>query len=99
MTQLSPPRIVCAANRSADGRIILGARHWDNLMRSQYDPIMDSPSSAWEQGFIDQHGVFYNRKNAWVIACERRQIRKYVGNQSYKDDNVYGAELYSENLY
>ena len=44
-----------------------------------------------EQGFIDQHGNYYSRKDAWLIAKDNDQIIRIVP----------GCEgtLYSENLY
>lgn len=33
------PVIVCAANLTPDGRLLLGVRHWDNNMRSQFRAI------------------------------------------------------------
>lgn len=44
-----------------------------------------------EQGFIDQHGNFYTRESAWVVAVENNQIIR----------SISGCEgtLYSENLY
>ena len=103
MSTLSSPRIVCAANRIGNGQVVLGARHFDGLMHMAINVHKQvNPYEEWrrsEQGFVDQHGVFYNRKDAWMIACKENQIRQYVGSQTYKNDNVYGAELFSENLY
>lgn len=80
---------------------MLGARHFDGLMRhaiaSRVNYLEDWRQS--EQGFVDQHCVFYTREDAWVVACAAKQIRQFVGNQTYTDDGVYGAELFSENLY
>ena len=45
-----------------------------------------------EQGFIDQHGTFYTREQAFVVATENKQIvRSGSWNNSHR--------LYSENLY
>jgi hypothetical protein len=41
-------------------------------------------------GFIDQHGRYYNRQDAWRIAEKNGQILKEV--------SIAGT-LYSENLY
>lgn len=92
MTELSTPRIVCAANRYK-GTIVLGARHHDRLMNAAIERAGLS-GLKWEKGFIDQHGKFYNRQDAWKIAEVAGQIRKRVGGD-YKD----GGTLYSENLY
>jgi hypothetical protein len=44
----------------------------------------------WEQGFIDQHGVFYSREQAWEIAEFRNQIVREL---------PATGKLYSEHLY
>lgn len=89
---ITPRRVVCAANRSPDGLIVCGARHWDKLMRAQavaagYSP----PFSKWEQGFIDQFGDFMTREEAWKVAHDQGQFRRRCGGDE--------SELYSENLY
>lgn len=101
MTQLSSPHIVCAANRIGNGQVVLGARHFDSLMhmaiKARANPLEDWRHS--EQGFVDQHGIFYTREDAWIVACKEQQIKRYVGSQTPADNGVYGAKLYSENLY
>lgn len=103
MSTLSAPRIVCAANRIGNGQVVLGARHFDGLMRMAIESRHQiNPNEDWrpsEQGFVDQHGVFYTREDAWIIACKENQIKDYVGSQSPEDNGIYGAKLYSENLY
>ena len=92
------PWVVSAANRHKKTRfIVTGARHFDNIMRSQikaYFKSLNEPEnwgSAWEQGFIDQFGNFLTRKEAMVIAKENGQIRR--------DGERVRLELFSENLY
>lgn len=91
-----PPRmVVCAANRWPDGTIILGVRHWDIYMHCAVDGdlgLIDLP--APEEGFIDQCGVFMDRREAWQVAEAAGQIRRRVGG-----DDKDGGTLYSENLY
>lgn len=86
-------RVVCAANRNGD-LLILGARHFDMTMHRTIELLgLDdrlSPS-RWEQGFIDQHGVFLTREEAWVVAETAGQIIRRVGGD--------GKRLFSENLY
>lgn len=84
-------RVVCAACRHADGAIICGARHFDRVMRMQ---MGESDWRAAEQGFIDQHGTFMSREEAWKAATEAGQILRRVGG-----DDANGGTLYSENLY
>ena len=84
-------RIVCVANRHkfvGDIDIILGIRHWDELMRQQ---VSDSDYSDYEQGFIDNKGKFLTREEAWVVAEREGQIIRRVEG----DEGV----LYSKNLY
>ncbi len=67
-------RIVCAANKhKSSGRIICGARHWDNVMRSQ--KFEDEYYTDFKDGFINQFGEWLTREEAWVIAEEQGQIR------------------------
>lgn len=84
-------RVVCAANRHADGTIVCGARHFDNVMRAQMGTA-DWIGSA--QGFIDQRGVWMNRREAWKVAEAAGQILRRCGG-----DTANGGTLYSENLY
>ena len=83
-------RVVCAANMFPDGTIILGARHWDPLMRQQADAYGLRGGNE-EQGFKDQWRVFMTREEAWLVAEAAGQIT-YRGNWG-------SGVLYSENLY
>jgi len=90
------PFIVCAANLFLDLEnnqvIITGARHWDYVMRGQYIRMKDKIiGKEIEQGFIDQFGKFYGRKEALIIARENNQVRFEL------DHNP--KELFSEMLY
>lgn len=94
-------RVVCAANRDVDtNSIIIGARHWDFLMHESfrrwltaYGFVVDEARFT-EQGFIDQHGDFMTRQEAWKVALDANQIIRRVGG-----DTSNGGTLYSENLY
>ncbi len=103
------PRIVCAANRLSTGAIIIGTRHFSVTMNQNFygylaAAISDDPGITEEelkdsyrrseQGFIDQHGKFYNRYEAWKIAESNNQIIERVGG-----DTRNGGCLFSENLY
>lgn len=100
MSNLSPSRIVCAANRYVGANetyLLIGARHWDAHMRRMipYLPKSVHPHAVdWEQGFIDQHENFLTRTEAWKIAEANGQINRRVGG-----DERDGGTLYSENLY
>lgn len=84
------PWMVCAANRNVQGAIILGVRHWDKIMLS--NPLVEI-DGEWEQGFIDQFGRFYNRKDAMKAVKASGQPFNAERNSGN------GEDLYSEGLY
>ena len=86
-------RVVCAANKFPDGTLILGARHWDPLMRATFKKLYSDrhESGLEQQGFVDQYQNFMTREEAWIVAMEAGQIIRRVGG----DEGC----LYSENLY
>ena len=86
-------RVVCAAIRDVRGRIVLGPRHFDPTMHRQLEDMF-SYTTPWEQGFVDQHGAFMDRREAWLVAQAAGQILRRVGG-----DTQGGGTLYSENLY
>jgi hypothetical protein len=87
--------VVCAAcrlNHPEHGTIILvGARHWDGLMRSQAN-LLNIRGGGEEQGFVDQFGSFLTRKEALAIV-------KSNGQPFNQSRNSATDELYSEGLY
>lgn len=89
---LSPPYIVCAANRHESGLIICGARHFDPIMRAVLTHL--ALGKGCDQGFIDQHGKWYTRTEAWVVAMANGQVKRRVGG-----DTKDGGTLFSESLY
>lgn len=90
--QPGEPRVVCAALKDANGRIVTGARHFDEVMMEQ---INERPHRLdWrgaDQGFIDQKGNYLTREEAHVIASRHGQILRRVGSDE--------CSLFSENLY
>lgn len=85
-------RIVCAANKYGPV-IIIGIRHYDRFMLARLDIQSDLIDKTLEvQGFVDQFGKFYNRKEAFIIAKRENQIIGTCGNPD-------SEELYSEHLY
>ena len=95
-----PERIVSAANYyQADNVIICGIRHGSEDMYSMYDFYANGydvrlHDKYMKQGFITSKGRFVDRKEAWKIAVEQKQIVRRVGG-----DTEDGGTLYSENLY
>lgn len=89
-------RIVCAANKYGSV-IIIGIRHYDKFMHTRIQELKDTYTNLINiedevQGFVDQFGNFYNRKDAYIIAENENQIIRTCGNPDSR-------ELYSENLY
>ena len=95
-----PERIVSAANYyQADNVIICGIRHGSDDMYSMYHFALEVRGTCLhtkyeQQGFITSKGRFVDRKEAWKIAVEQKQIVRRVGG-----DDSDGGTLYSENLY
>jgi hypothetical protein len=94
MTRAITRVVVCAALAYKD-ILILGPRHFDATMHAQMANsrcAMMVKGGAWEQGFIDQHGVFMDRKEALLVAQAAGQIGLY------RPKNP-GEWLCSEDLY
>ena len=93
--------VVCAACRK-DGVVVAGARHLDGVMRGVMR-MMGMGYAGWEQGFIDQFGVFMTREEAWEVADKAGQIRRPTGWEKGDKPRPPGAgdkgSLFSENLY
>ena len=92
---LATPRIVCAAIRSADGDVLIGIRHYSVDMLAQMHARSDGAKFAHrsgdDQGFVDQHGNYRTRAEAYRIAGEARQV--------INPEACPGYKLYSEGLY
>lgn len=92
-------RIVCAATTfKVRGKTVVvpSPRHFDLTMHAVVDAMFNDHKRHYEedQGFIDQHGTFYRRLDAWKIAEAAGQIVRRVGG-----DGPEGSGLFSENLY
>lgn len=90
--------IVASANKLVfkDREIILvGIRHWDGLMRQQADAMgLRAKTKVKEvQGFVDNHGVFLDRKEALAVAVAAGQVNRYRTKTTPLD------ELHSEDLH
>jgi hypothetical protein len=92
-------RVVCAAIRAADGSLLLGIRHYSADMHEQIEARRDGEKFKHrldeDQGFVDQHGVYMSREEAYSVAK--------VSGQLWKDElcgqGIAGRKLYSEGLY
>lgn len=98
-TNRSERRVVCAAVRGAGGGIILGIRHYSRDMHEQIKSRIDGyrfhTRGDEDQGFVDQHGVFMSREEAYQVALAAGQLR-------YPEacgQGLNGPKLYSEGLY
>lgn len=90
-------RVAAVANRYGT-IIVLGTRHYSNLMCVSLDAIAEpeilikwAGEENYEQGFVDQYGTFLDRKEAWLLAEANNQI-------VYRDRLPVGT-LYSEHLW
>lgn len=92
-------RIVCAAIRSADGGVLIGVRHYSRDMHQQIHLRTDGSKFLHrhdeDQGFIDQHGVFLSREDAYSVALAAAQII----HPEACGEGLDGPKLYSEGLY
>lgn len=78
-TQAFPRKVVASAVKCIfkDGteRLVIGVRHWDNLMAEQYILLKEKFGSRIDedQGFIDQYRVFLGRVEALQVVMESGQ--------------------------
>lgn len=75
--------------------MLVGPRHFDKVMHDQYSRFFTRGTALGEeesvQGFLDQHGKFLTREEAYEVAKAAGQIIRRCGG----DD----GKLFSENLY
>jgi len=85
--------VVCAANKYGD-LVFIGVRHFCPVMQFNMR-THDIPglrrTRGEVQGFIDQFGVFMDRKEAAIVAKESGQLARYGDN--------FPEVLFSEDLY
>lgn len=85
--------VVCAANRARfTGEVIIGIRHYDPFMRKQMEQC-ETYGDPVDQGFVDQFGVFMDRKEALSVAIAAGQINTRCPKTNPADI------LFSEDLY
>ncbi len=68
--------VVCAACKDPHtGLLLTGARHWDNVMRNQFENLRDpvAKPSYWDEGFMDQFGDYLTREEAMKIVKDNGQ--------------------------
>jgi len=85
--------VVCAANKYGD-LVFVGVRHFCPVMvfnmRTHDIPAIRKDRGE-VQGFIDQFGVFMDRKEAAIVAKESGQLARY--------GDIFPEVLFSEDLY
>lgn len=96
-------RVVCAAIRASDGSVLLGIRHYSRDMREQIAARHDGEEFKHrldeDQGFVDQHGVWMDRFEAFKVADAAKQIIKIDACGTGLHNGIVAAKLYSEGLY
>ena len=73
-------RVSMAAN-IVDGHLIIGNRHFCPLMQMQIGLLgLDyrKHNINYDQGFVDQWGIYMSREEAWNVAKARGQIKEVV---------------------
>jgi hypothetical protein len=89
-------RVVCAANRF-EKVIVVGPRHYDMTMHRQIEKYrfvgVISNRECPEQGFIDQHGVFMDRKEALEVALAAGQILD-IKKKCHPTNELFSEDIY-----
>lgn len=98
MTDKLQRRVVCAANQYGCtlGGVLqfIGVRHFCPLMRQNMQSWSDVLIRTTEvQGFVDQFGVFMDRKEALMVAKEAGQLN-IARLKTWPDDELFSEDLY-----
>ena len=96
---LDKRRVVAAAIRAPDGTLLVGIRHYSQDMVDQIEKRVDGNKFKHrhdeDQGFVDQHGKWLSRHEAYAVALAANQIVR----PSACGQDLDGMKLYSEGLY
>lgn len=87
--------VVCAANKYGP-HIFLGARHFDSRMvesMEHYNIPNMREHHGEVQGFVDQYGIFMDRKEAYEVALAAGQIGRYR-EKGFPKDVLFSEDLY-----
>lgn len=98
MSEKISRRVVCAANQYSCtlGGVLhfIGVRHFCPLMRQNMQSWSDVLIRTTEtQGFVDQFGVFMDRKEALKVAKEAGQLN-IARLKTWPDDELFSEDLY-----
>lgn len=66
--------------------VAVGVRHFDLLMCGQIIMANLRNVKEWEQGFVDQRGKFYSRKDALELVKETKQSIRHDGKTLFSED-------------
>ena len=92
-------RVVCAANKyncklGGSPMVFVGIRHYCLVMRQNMQPYMEYLDKQSEiQGFVDQHGVFMDRKDALEVARNAGQLN-IARIKTWPDNKLFSEDLY-----
>ncbi|WKL60380.1 hypothetical protein QZN18_20560 [Klebsiella variicola] len=92
-------RVVCAANQyeskiGSKPMVFIGVRHYCPIMRHSISQLLSVIDRATEvQGFVDQFGVFMDRKEALKVAKEAGQLN-VARIKTWPDDELFSEDLY-----
>nr|CEP28708.1 conserved hypothetical protein [Klebsiella variicola] len=99
MSEKITRRVVCAANQyqskiGGDPIVFIGIRHYCPIMRQNISQSLMYIDRASEvQGFVDQFGVFMDRKEALKVAKEAGQLN-VARIKTWPDDELFSEDLY-----
>lgn len=93
---MNQQRIVSAAVRLKDGRVIMCVRHLDMVFHTALGVPLGSAQhheivAGHTDGFVDSRGEFFERRDSWHIADQAGQI--------VRDRDWQTGSLHSEHLY
>ena len=88
--------IICAAIKDKENGAVFGGIRHGFIYSSMTDAGIPKRFSEVVEGFLDQNGHFYNRKEAFEIALNCGQLSATTRQQKQEKCEL---ELYSEYLY
>lgn len=84
-------RVVCAAVRYSNGKVLTGARHFGPMMREQHRAMgISAEERVLDQGFLDQWDVFMTRQEALEVAQAAQQILE----KTHPADRLFSEDIY-----
>lgn len=66
--------VASAVRRNSDGKLWTGLRHGHCIPQAFKETGEPVQRPKYEQGFVDEEGKFYDRKEAFIIAKENGQM-------------------------